>query len=461
MSFGSFGICLPLSRLGLGTRISSYHVWPNSTPPSSKSQMMRTRAQTAAFLLGVHSELPDVDEGVNSRTVRHFYEGMDEEPSTTERHHAQLQKIEFRVPLHTTDSNQLTTYVDQSYSESDCHLDIFDAIRATMDVPKLYQHLGWHLSTTRRMDPPHRLLTSLDIDSTFKAARAEQSSGMKKKRVAIEVVNTAKDLKQTKRKAVVSSSGRQNSPVPYTKELEKVKSKLRCSVHQLGEDTFCWVDLSQPNAPHYLLCTQDLQEWAKYLVWDTYSLQCSKLEIQTTPASLHPACPISMKFGGYRVPTEVISPIIHNHIHLSSAASDVSDGVFARAQGEGHMAFQPLKRTFALYMESDEESDTEELPQHIKDVLVHIHSRYPAMNFPEYADKLKEREKVGMSEGAAYTFQSCVSKLHMNAELAKGRRKAKVQVHNIIGSLYRIMREPPPYLKGPLGLGFHSSILCL
>lgn len=61
-----------------------------------------------------------------------------------------------------------------------------------MDVPKLYQHLGWRLSTARRMDPPHRLLTSLDIDSAFKAARAEQSSGTKKKRVAIEVVNTVR-----------------------------------------------------------------------------------------------------------------------------------------------------------------------------------------------------------------------------------------------------------------------------
>lgn len=60
---------------------------------SSLSARQRTRAQTAAFLLGVRSELPDVDEGVNSRTVRHFYEGMDKEPSTTERHHAQLQKV--------------------------------------------------------------------------------------------------------------------------------------------------------------------------------------------------------------------------------------------------------------------------------------------------------------------------------------------------------------------------------
>ncbi|KAG2351752.1 hypothetical protein BDR07DRAFT_1500445 [Suillus spraguei] len=105
------------------------------------------------------------------------------------------------------------------------------------------------------------------------------------------------------------------------------------------------------------------------------------------------------------------------------------------------MALQPLKRMFALYMESDEESDKEP-PQHIKDVLVNVHSCYPAMNFPQYADKLKDHgllylptaahfgvrfyeEKVGMPEGAAYTFQSCVSKMYMKAELVKGRRKAK------------------------------------
>lgn len=92
-------------------------------------------------------------------------------------------------------------------------------------------------------------------------------------------------------------------------------------------------------------------------------------------------------------------------------------------------------------MESDEESD-EEPSQHIKDVLTNVHSRYPAMNFPQYTDKLKDcgilylqttahfgirfyEEKVGMPEGAAYTFQSCVSKIHTRAELAKGRRKAK------------------------------------
>jgi len=98
--------------------------------------------------------------------------------------------VEFRVPLNTTDINRCTTYVDQFYRESDLRVDIFDSIRATMNVSKTYEHLAWRLSTARRTDPPHRLLTWQDVDSAFKAARMEQSSGQKKKKVAIEVVNT-------------------------------------------------------------------------------------------------------------------------------------------------------------------------------------------------------------------------------------------------------------------------------
>lgn len=63
-----------------------------------------------------------------------------------------------------------------------------------MDVSKTYQHLGWRLSTARRIDPPHRLLTTHDIDSAFKAARTEQGSGRKTKKVAIEIVNTVSVL---------------------------------------------------------------------------------------------------------------------------------------------------------------------------------------------------------------------------------------------------------------------------
>jgi hypothetical protein len=102
--------------------------------------------------------------------------------------------VEFRVPLNTTDKNISTTYVDHFYAESDHPLDIFDSMRATMNLPKTYEHLGWRLSTARRTDPPHRLLTSQDIASAFKAVRAEHMSGRKKKKVVIEIVNTVSVL---------------------------------------------------------------------------------------------------------------------------------------------------------------------------------------------------------------------------------------------------------------------------
>ncbi|KAG1899087.1 uncharacterized protein F5891DRAFT_981471 [Suillus fuscotomentosus] len=116
-----------------------------------------------------------------------------------------------------------------------------------------------------------------------------------------------------------------------------------------------------------------------------------------------------------------------------------------RQQIEGEcpiMIAQPLKRTYAIYMESDEESSDDEPPQIIEDFLAGVHSRYPAMNFLQYAGKLKDRgilylptatgfdirfyqSKIGMPEGTALTFQRCASKAHMRVERAKERRKTK------------------------------------
>jgi hypothetical protein len=96
-------------------------------------------------------------------------------------------------------------------------------------------------------------------------------------------------------------------------------------------------------------------------------------------------------------------------------------------------------------MESDEETDEDpdEPPQDdIGGILTSIGLRYPALNFLQYVDKLKERgifylptaahfnsrfyvDKVGMSEGAAYTFHTHVCKAHMKEERAKARRSAK------------------------------------
>lgn len=103
--------------------------------------------------------------------------------------------VGFQIPLNTADRNKSTTYVEQFYAESDLSpKDMFDSMRAGMGLPKTYEHLGWCLSTARRMDPPHQLLTAQDLNNAFKATRAEQLSGWKLKRTAIEIVNTVHAL---------------------------------------------------------------------------------------------------------------------------------------------------------------------------------------------------------------------------------------------------------------------------
>jgi hypothetical protein len=118
------------------------------------------------------------------------------------------------------------------------------------------------------------------------------------------------------------------------------------------------------------------------------------------------------------------------------------DRTLARQQGHPTMPPAPLKRSYALYKESDDESSDDKLPQDIKDVLTSVHSRYPTINFPQYIGKLKDhgvlylpiatfftagfyKEQIGMSDGAAYTFQNCVSKAYVKGERAKGRKKIK------------------------------------
>ncbi|KAG2052896.1 hypothetical protein BDR06DRAFT_1009029 [Suillus hirtellus] len=158
--------------------------------------ILHTRAQTAAYLLGIRPELPDVnDEEVNHmNAVQIFYEGMADQPikglTAGQYQDTKLDKIEFQVPLHTMDMNKSTTYVDRLHSESESRRDIFDSIKATMDVPDKYEHLGWWLSTTRHMDPPHWLLTVHDIDSAFRDVRAAQTFGRQCKKIAIVIINT-------------------------------------------------------------------------------------------------------------------------------------------------------------------------------------------------------------------------------------------------------------------------------
>ncbi|KAG1741385.1 hypothetical protein EDD22DRAFT_851708 [Suillus occidentalis] len=275
--------------------------------------------KTAAYLLGARQALPDInDEEFNGTrsAVQSWY-------------------------------SDLVAACAQSEVEKDNCMDMFDSMRATMDVPKAYKHMGWRLSTAHRVDPVHWLLTTQDLDSAFKAARTEQNSGQKKTKVIVEVVNTMPGMGVKSKQPQIGSRNPMESrtitsrdTLPYTKELENVKNKLRCSEHHgqaLGENTYCWVDVLQPNAPHYPLCTRDLQEWAKHLMRQGRSLSLLQ-----------------------RVPTKLISPIIHNHVHLPPSVNTHNGARFFQQNKSPLMLPQPLKRTFALYMESDEESEDDE-----------------------------------------------------------------------------------------------------
>ncbi|KAG1717455.1 hypothetical protein EDD22DRAFT_964735 [Suillus occidentalis] len=274
----------------------------NNSINSISSATRRTRLQTAAYLLGARQQLPDI-EALEGRQV----EGLSKQP-------LDLDKVEFRIPLNTTDRNISMTYMDCFFSESDHPTDILDSTKAVMNVPKSYEHLGWRLSTARHTDPPHRLLTSQDLDSAFKAARTEPMSARKRKKLAIEIVNThdARDL-----------------------------------------DNSC---VTLPNTPHF----------------DEFR----KTHKERSASSLH------------RVPTELISPIIHNHVHLSSAIDDMcasNSTLFGRQGGDPPKVAQPLERTYALYLESDEETDEDEPPQDdIGDILTSIDLCYPALRFLQY-----------------------------------------------------------------------------
>jgi hypothetical protein len=191
----------------------------NNSINSIPSARRQSRVQTAAYLLGIREKLPKIDNKEINRTraVQLSYEALagvhrpveelsapaKPEPEPEQKkgdsmhslnnmgaHLDHATVVEFRIPLNSMETNITTTYVGRLYSESDLSaLDMLDSMRATMDVPKTYENLGWRLSTARRTDPPHRLLNSQDIGGAFRAAR-EQMSRSKKKNIAIEIVNT-------------------------------------------------------------------------------------------------------------------------------------------------------------------------------------------------------------------------------------------------------------------------------
>ncbi|KAH9965163.1 hypothetical protein BJV74DRAFT_745904, partial [Russula compacta] len=240
-------------------------------------------------------------------------------------------------------------------------------------------------------DPPCRFLTNQEVDSAFKEAAEARNSGKKKKCVVIEIVNTdpAISKKSSKRKQDNVDPDMQPSMMPYTKELELVKEKVHCNEHR-GENTWCWVDLSNGN--HIPLCLNDLQFWAKSLHEDPTETSCTLLPNGLLTDMKKTCKPHGLSSA--RATTEPAAPIIHNHVHVAdfTKAPESSSSVVGALQPLGNngpssnFASRTLTQQYAMYFELDDESDKGEDSLDIKKVLDQLHGKYPSIDFPQYEE---------------------------------------------------------------------------
>ncbi|KAH7903006.1 hypothetical protein BJ138DRAFT_1108042 [Hygrophoropsis aurantiaca] len=395
----------------------------------------RSRAQTTAYLLGATQQLPDfTQEEINQqRAIQTCYAAMAGEVLP--------QPMSFRIPMNTTKADTLTTYVEVPFAPTDIRRDIFERIVTYMGVPQNYENLAWRLSTARQTDPPHRLLTSEDLDSAFKAVK--DASGRKKKPVCVEILNMAPATidKQAKRKRGESDAGDAScgpTMIPYTKAYEHLKGRLRCSTHP-GEHKWCWIDPTKNNAPHVPLSVQDLQEWAKYLHdentppkdWDVLvppnTLRFDELRISRKERSVS-SIP---KTSG-----DPSSTIIHNHIHLSG-----TEPLEELRMSRTPTASPATSRQYAMYLDSEDGSDVGEAPP-LGQFIEAINDRYPGINFSQYEDRLHKHgivyletaarfpssyyeTKLDMPPGIAVLFHDLVQKEQKKVDRAKLKRKEK------------------------------------
>jgi hypothetical protein len=112
-----------------------------------------------------------------------------------------------------------------------------------------------------------------------------------------------------------------------------------------------------------------------------------------------------------------------------------------RSPADKHHRTRPgLKREYAMYIESDEESD-DEPEMTISDVLNRINDRFPALDFHQYQEPLCRDgiaylaaavkfdcqfyvHRIGMSAGAASLFSEQVAWMKRKNDQAAVRRKA-------------------------------------
>ncbi|KAH7910743.1 hypothetical protein BJ138DRAFT_68359 [Hygrophoropsis aurantiaca] len=330
--------------------------------------------------------------------------------------------------------------------------DIFTRICAYMCVPRNYESLAWRLGSAPRTKTPTRLVTDDDLRMALKAGidamidreDVERSNiGRKRKKkipppVIVEIINTspATVAKNSKNKQSMQAGDLAPSMMPYTTELKIVKDTLRCSLHP-GDNKWCFVDKGRPDTPHIPLSLSDVQLWAHHLHIDKNADMTCVIPPSTLGFdNIRSRKARTASSAGYRVPTEPLTPVIHNHVHVANPGHANSPGMAESS----HMGC----RQYAMFLESDDPDDDSVLG--LTDILRAIHAKYPDFSYHQYEDQLRQHgilylstagifdaeffvAKIGMSEGAGHHFQKWVAgerrKVYNEKQMKSSKKRAR------------------------------------
>ncbi|KAF7328413.1 hypothetical protein MVEN_02557000 [Mycena venus] len=309
-------------------------------------------------------------------------------------------------------------------------IDFFSRIHARMNIDPATATLGWKESQDRRRDPHNRLSTAQDLSDAFKRLITLQNR-RRKKPVIMEVVNleVQADGKPTKQ------AEKQSETAITIPELEKVKAKLTCALHP-GRNRWCYVmpPTSKHPGKHIPLGIDHVGLWARKVHDGEADEDC------IDPPNIFNFDEMAER-GRAREERSARSrgqaalPPIHVHVNSGSGEQvlrDIDSNV-------------PTSHKRVRDESSDDDSDDDDDTLTIIDVLRELNTRYPALNYLQYASALEAKgivyassalsfdyayykNDVGMADGAIAAFIRRTGKMVKAAKKKNGKKRARTAV---------------------------------
>ncbi|KAJ7018948.1 hypothetical protein C8F04DRAFT_1324746 [Mycena alexandri] len=306
--------------------------------------------------------------------------------------------------------------------------DFFSRVYAKMNVDPTTAVLGWKESQDRRGDPYQSLTSSDDLANAFGRLVKIQNNTRRKKEVIMEVVNLEQRSSETTTKKKADKPSETAVTLP---ELRKVKEKLTCALHP-GKNRWCYVRGPKDKRPgeHVPLDLEVLLLWARHMHDGKVDENC------ITPPNVLNLDELAERGRAREERTgqrrgQALPPI-HVHVGGNGPLRDVDPNVVA-----------PSHKRHRVEESSDSESDSDDEPLTIADVLQKLHAKFPDLKYPQYSDALKAKgiiyahsaldfdvayfkAEIGMADGAVGGFIKCAKKMVRAAKKQKkGNKRAR------------------------------------